>query len=101
MLRSTLMCVLATSVLLTSGCVGGAQKVTESLSVPALYVGDGYLVDAAVLSKVLAVDDPTTRHDMFYDNSTHLQDAWVVDRDTLLWLLKLAARGRREELEGG
>ena len=95
MRRLTLMFAAAMLMLSTSGCVSGKPKTIESRDIAAVYLDNGYFVDAEVIAKIIAVADPDTRRVMFYDNSLHLQGAWVVSQKDLLWLMKQAAKGRR------
>jgi len=80
---------------LLSSCGSGAQRTTDNVNILATYFDNGYYIDAAAMAKILAVDDPDTRRNMFFDNAQLIQQHWACDKDTFLWLLKQVAKGRQ------
>jgi len=95
MRRLTLLFVLATSVLLLTGCGTSAQSVDPELQGIAQWLDDGYFIPTATANAIWHEPDEAKRKDLFVMNAKLIQKKWAIDRESLIWLMQEAAKGRQ------
>jgi len=86
----TVLCALATSAALLTGCGSGGGRTAETDFVQARWLESGYYLPAEPARAILGMPDEQARRDAFFQSAILLQATWAVDRDTFLWLLKKA-----------
>jgi len=75
-----------------AGCAAGATRTTDPT--PAVYVPAGYLCPPN-LPELLRIPDEAARLDAVARTALPLRDRWLLDGQTMAWLMKQAAQARR------
>ena len=75
-----------------AGCAAGATRTTEPA--PAVYVPAGYLCPPN-LPELLRIPDEAARLDAVARSALAVRDRWLLDGETMAWLMKQAAKSRR------